>query len=114
MRTTFAPSTNASTNGVQIGDNSDDDVRVYKLIIGTPVNAGNIWLRNIINPLSLSTANIAFKVTLPTYSTTNVNPGIYVVDFGPYGLPLPQGGNLEIDQTMNVTVIWERAGVEPN
>lgn len=108
MRTTFAPSTNASTNGVALS-NAGDDVRVFKLIIGTPVNAGNIWLRNITNPISASTANIAFKTTLPTFSTTNVNPGLIVVDFGSEGLPLNEGGNLEIDQTMNVTVLWELA-----
>lgn len=106
MLTTFAPSSNAATNGVALGSDSNRDVVVYKLFVGTPVNAGNIWLRNITNPLSASTANIAFKATLPTFSTTNVNPGVFAYDFGPYGLPLPQGGNLEIDQTMNVTVVW--------
>lgn len=86
---------------------TEEDVRVYKLIIGTPVNAGNIYLYNITNPLNGSTVNIATKITLPTFSTTNINPGVYVVDFGPDGLPLPEGGNLLIDQTMNVTVMWE-------
>ena len=103
---TFAPSSNASTNGVALGADADRDVVVHKLIVGTPVNAGNIWLRNITNPISGSTANIAFKTTLPTFSTTNVNPGMFTVDFGERGLPLNQGGNLEIDQTMNVSVIW--------
>lgn len=114
MRTLFQAGTNTATNGTQIGDDSDGDIRVYKLIIGTPVSAGNVWLYNITNPLNASTANIAFKTTLPTFSTTNVNPGMYVIDFGPFGLPLPQGGNIIMDQTMNVTVVWERAGVEPN
>lgn len=104
---TFAPSTNASTNGVALGADSNRDVVVQKLIIGTPVSSGNVWLRTITNPLSLSTANIAFKTTLPSFSTTNINPGVYVIDFGPSGLPLNQGGNLEIDQTMNVSVVWD-------
>lgn len=113
MRTTFAPSSNTSTNGVSFAG-TEDDVRVYKLIIGTPVNAGNVWLYNITNPVASATTNIAFKITLPTFSTTNINPGFYVIDFGPYGLPLAEGGALVIDQTMNVTVVWELAGVEPN
>ena len=110
MYTTFAPSTNSLTNGVALSTGNaainETDLRVYKLIIGTP---GNIWLYNISNPIggaTPSTANIAFKTTLPTYSTTNINPGVYVLDFGPLGLPLNEGGNLMIDQTMNVTVIW--------
>ncbi len=107
MRATFAAGTNTATNGVALAQDSESDVRVYKLIIGTPVSAGNVWLYNITNPLNASTANIGFKTTLPTFSSTNVNPGIYVVDFGPDGLPLPQGGNLLIDATMNVTVMWE-------
>lgn len=108
MQSTFAPSSNTSTNGVALGA-AGDDVRVFKLIIGTPVSAGSVWLYDITNPLNASTANIAFKMTLPTFSTTNINPGVYVLDFGPYGLPCDQGGNLIIDQTMNVTVVWDNA-----
>lgn len=110
MYTTFAASSNTATNGVALATaNSavnETDLRVYKLIVGTPVSAGNIWLYNISNPLGSSAANIAMKLTLPTFSTTNINPGVYVMDFGPYGLPLNEGGNLQIDQTMNVTVVW--------
>lgn len=107
MRTTFAASSNTATNGVALATDPEADVRVYKLLIGTPVNAGNVILYNITNPLNGSTANIAYKTTLPTFSTTNINPGMFQVDFGPDGLPLPEGGNLLIDQTMNVTVMWE-------
>lgn len=109
MRTTFIAASNTSTNGVALG-NTEDDVRVFKVIIGTPVNAGNVWLYNITNPVNAATTNIGAKITLPTYSTTNINPGLYVLDFGPYGLPLPEGGNVIIDQTMNVSVVWEVAG----
>lgn len=110
MYTTFQAGTNTATNGTTLATaNSavnETDIRVYKLIVGAPVSAGNIWLYNISNPLNASTANIALKVTLPTFSTTNINPGVYVMDFGPYGLPLNEGGNIIIDQTMNVTVVW--------
>lgn len=105
MFTTFAASSNQSTNGVALGA-AGQDVRVFKLIVGTPVSAGNIWLYNITNPIGGSTANIAMKVTLPSFSTTNINPGLYVLDFGKDGLPLTDGGNLIIDQTMNVTAVW--------
>lgn len=107
MRVTFAPSTNTATNGVALSSNFDDDVRVFKLLIGTPVNAGNIFLYSINNPVNGATTNIAAKITLPTFSTTNVNPGFYVIDFGAEGLPLGNGGALIIDQTMNVSVLWD-------
>lgn len=110
MRTTFAASSNTATNGVALSGDSTADVRVYKLIVGTPVSAGNIWLYNITNPVASATTNIAFKATLPTFSTTNINPGVYQIDFGPEGLPLTSGGSLVIDQTMNVTVVWEETG----
>lgn len=106
MRVTFAPSSNTSTNGVQLG-NADDDVRVFKLIVGTPVNSGNIWLYTITNPVSSATTNIAFKTTLPSSIPTTGASLTNVFDFGPEGLPLVNGGNLIIDQTMNVTVIWD-------
>lgn len=106
MVTTFQVGSNTATNGTALSTDAQRDVVVYKLIVGLPVSTGNVWLYNITNPLNASTANIAFKFTMPTFSTTNINPGTYVFDFGPYGLPLPQGGNLIIDQTMNVTVVW--------
>jgi hypothetical protein len=107
MRVTFAASSNTATNGVALSSNFEDDVRVFKLIVGAPVSAGNIWLYSINNPINGATGNIAFKATLPTFSSTNVNPGVYVIDFGSEGLPLTSGGNLVIDQTMNVSVLWE-------
>lgn len=104
-QTTFAAGTNTATNGVALGTDTQRDVIVWSIVIGTPVSAGNVWLYNITNPLGSSTANIAFKTTLPTFSTTNINPGQYVINFAK-GLPLPQGGNLQIDQTMNVSIVW--------
>lgn len=108
MQVTFQAGTNTATNGTALG-NAGDDVRVFKLHIGTPVSAGNIVLYQITNPLNGSSVNIGYKTTLPTFSTTNINPGLFTVDFGPEGLPLGGGGNLIIDQTMNVTVQWELA-----
>lgn len=105
-RSTFIPSSNTATNGVALGG-AEDDVRVFKLLIGLPVNAGNVFIYSISNPVNGATTNIAAKITLPTFSTTNTNPGLYVVDFGTEGLSLGQGGNVIIDQTMNVTVLWD-------
>jgi hypothetical protein len=109
MQTTYINASNTGTNGTALSAGVDDDVRLFKLIVGAPVSAGNIWVYKITNPLNASTANIAVKITLPTFSTTNINPGVYVFDFGPQGLALPQGGNIIIDQTMQVTAMWELA-----
>lgn len=106
MKSTFIPSSNTATNGVALGG-AEEDIRIFKILVGAPVNAGNIFVYSITNPINGSTANIVAKVTLPTFSTTNINPGVYVLDFGTTGLPVPQGGNVTIDQTMNVTVLWD-------
>lgn len=108
MRVTYQAGTNTATNGTALGQ-AGEDIRVYKLIVGAPVSTGNIYFYTITNPINGATANIASKITLPTFSTTNVNPGVYVVDFGSEGLPLGEGGNIIIDQTMQVTVIWNLA-----
>ena len=101
---TYAPSSNTATNGVALGA-SGQDVLVKKVIVGAPVSAGNIILYNKSVAYSGDTSNIGVKVTLPTFSTTNINPGLYVLDFGG-GLRL-DGGLLMIDQSMQVTVVWE-------
>lgn len=108
MQVTFQAGSNTSTNGTAIGS-AGQEVVVKKLIIGTPVSAGNIVLSQITNPVNGASTNIAAKITLPTFSTTNINPGVYILDFGPEGLPLNQGGNVTIDQTMNVSVVWDLA-----
>lgn len=112
MFTTFQAGSNTATNGTVLASaNSavnETDIRVYRMIVGTPVANGQIWLYNISNPLNASTANIALKVTFPSSLATGQPPIVY--DFGSAaqgaGLPLNEGGNIIIDQTMNVTVIW--------
>ncbi len=105
MNFTYQAGTNTATNGTALGADKQDII-VHQIVIGLPVNAGNIFLFNTRTAFSGQTDNLALKVTLPTYSTTNVNPGFYVMDFGREGLQL-DGGNLMIDQTMQVSVIWE-------
>ena len=108
MVSTFIASSNTATNGQALGS-ADQDIRVMRILVGTPVSGGNIYVYNITNPVNGATTNIAAKVTLPTFSTTNINPGVYNIDFGPEGLPLNEGGNVIIDQTMNVSIVWELA-----
>lgn len=68
--------------------------------------------------LSNDTTTIAAKITLPTFSTTNVNPSQpIVVDFttglnagiAENGLALSNGGSVVLDQTMQVTALWDYA-----
>lgn len=108
MKTTYIASSNTATNGDALGS-GEQDVRLFKLVVGAPVSAGNITIYTISNPVNGATTNVAAKFTLPTFSTTNVNPGAYIFDFGPEGLPLGQGGNVIIDQTMQVTAMWDLA-----
>lgn len=113
MFVTYISASNTATNGTALGNSdSNSDVVIKKIIVGAPVSAGNIFVYNITNPLNASTVNIAAKHTLPTFSTTNINPGSYIFDYtSAYcrGLQLSGGGNVIIDQTMQVTVIWDYA-----
>lgn len=107
MKYTYMPSSNTSTNGVALSDTAGRDVTLMKLVVGAPVSAGNIVVYDITNPVNGATTNIAVKITLPSFSSTNVNPGVYVIDFGPKGLTLGSGGAIIIDQTMQVTAMWQ-------
>lgn len=102
---TYVNASNTATNGTALGADAQRDVVVDGLFIGAPVSGGNIWLYTITNPINAATTNIALKFTLPTFSTTNINPGVYNLDFDP-GVLLNQGGNIIIDQTMQVSVFW--------
>jgi len=109
MKVTYIPSSNTSTNGVALG-NFGEDVRLFQLIIGAPVAAGNISVYSISNPVNGASTNLAAKITLPaSLPTTGAITSGNVLDFGPYGLPLAEGGNIIIDQTMQVTAVWELA-----
>jgi hypothetical protein len=107
MNFTYQAGSNTATNGTAIGALAQD-IAVYGLIVGAPVSAGNIILYNKTVAFSGDTSDIAAKITFPTFSTTNIllSAREQFIDFGPQGLQL-DGGNLMIDQTMQVTVIWE-------
>jgi hypothetical protein len=106
---TLSDGSTLSTAGQPLG-NVGQDVYVYKIIVGLPVSAGNIVLKNkaVAMAFATDTSDTALKITLPTYSTTNVLLSMreQVIDFGNSPLQL-DGGNVQIDQTMQVTVLWE-------
>lgn len=107
MNYTYAASSNTATNGVALGA-AGQDVRVYRILIGAPVASGNIVLYNSAVAVGSASTNIAFKATLPGSLPTTGAVLAPVIDFGSKGLPL-DGGNLQIDQTMQVTVVWDLA-----
>lgn len=111
MQVTYISASNTATNGTALGS-GEQDVRLFKLLVGAPVNAANITVYSISNPVNGASTNIAAKITLPTFSTTNINPGLFVLDFGPKGLPLSQGGNIVIDQTLQLSAVWGLADDE--
>jgi len=105
MNVTYIPSSNTATNGVALGADSNRDVIVHKILVGLPVDGGAIVVSTITNPLNGATTNLAAKLVQPTAASGKDWFRMY--DFGPAGLPLNQGGNVTIDQTMNVSVIWD-------
>lgn len=106
MRATYIASSNTATNGAALGA-VDEDVRVFKILVGLPTDTSTVVVSNITNPVSGATTNIAFKLTQPTAAAGK--DWVREVDFGPFGLPLTSGGNVEINGTNNVTVLWESA-----
>lgn len=106
MRATYVASSNQATNGEALGA-AGQDVRVFKLLVGLPTDGSKVRLYNITNPVGDATTNIAFQLTQPTAAAGK--DWVRSVDFGPEGLPLTDGGNVVIDGTNNVTVIWDVA-----
>ena len=107
MRVTYAAAANNTTNGVSLGA-SGQDIKVIKIIIGQPIASGNITLFNKAVSVGSETTDTAFKYTLPsTLTASHQFPFERVIDFGE-GLQL-DGGNLNVDQAMQVTVLWKLA-----
>ena len=103
MNVTYVASSNEATNGTALGT-AGQDVRVYKLLVGLPTDSSKVRLYTISNPIGTASTNIAFQLTQPTAGAGK--DWVREVDFGQYGLPLDGGGNVVIDGTNNVTVIW--------
>lgn len=106
MRATYQAADNTATNGTALGA-AGEDVRVFRLLVGLPTDASTVRLFNGTNPVVASSTDIAFKLTQPTAAAGK--DWVREVDFGQYGLPLTGGGNVTIDGTNNVTVIWALA-----
>jgi len=108
MKFTYAGAANNTTNGIALGA-SGQDIKVTKLIVGLPVASGNITLYNKAVAFNGDTADIAFKYThgsdVAPADTSYFEERVF--DFGE-GLQL-DGGNLQIDQAMQVTVLWKLA-----
>lgn len=121
MPVTYIPSSNASTSGVALGA-ANQDIWIKKLIIGNPVNSGNIGIYNITNPLpSFNAANAASLLFKYTYEGSVGGSSLRVIDFTTNSPAMGDmntesmgirvdGGNVMIDQNMQVTVIWDTAG----
>lgn len=103
MFATYVASSNTATNGTALGA-AGQDIRVYRLLVGAPTDGTTVTLYNITNPIGGASTNIAYKLTQPTAGAGK--DWVRVVDFGQYGLPLSDGGNVVIDGTNNVTVVW--------
>lgn len=106
MRATYIASSNTSTNGTALGA-GDEDVRVFKILVGLPTDGSTVTVYTISNPVNGATTNIAYKLTQPTAGAGK--DWQRNIDFGSEGLPLSTGGNVVIDGTNNVTVLWELA-----
>jgi hypothetical protein len=112
MVTTYIAAANTTTNGQALGA-AGQDVFVKKLIIGAPVASANIIIYNKAVAYSGDAQNIAFKMTIPatiTYQYTNANAITNVIDFtGGTNSPgmVVDGGNVMIDQALQLTVLWE-------
>ena len=102
MRYTYIPSSNTATNGVSLGA-VGQDVRIYKIIIGLPVDGKYVAIFNSAIAVGGATDNLAAKITQPTAAAGK--DWVREVDFGPDGLEV-DGGNVQIDDTMQVTVVW--------
>lgn len=102
-RFTYISADNTATNGVSLGS-VGQDVRVYKVIVGLPVDGKYVALFNSAIAMGGATDNLAAKITQPTAAAGK--DWVREVDFGPEGLRL-DGGNVQINDTMNVTVLWD-------
>ena len=111
MRVTFQAGVNNTTNGTALGA-AGEDVVVHKVIIGLPVASADLRLYTSTNPVNESATDLAWFMTLPATlgGSSQSYPFETVIDFGPQGLPLRDGGNFQQDQICNTTIIWGLKG----
>jgi len=110
MNTTYIAAANTTTNGQALGV-AGQDVCIKKIIIGLPVASANIIIYNKAVAYSGDTSNIAAKITLPATLTSGTATYNYStnIDFTNgstcKGLQV-DGGNVMIDQALQLTIIW--------
>lgn len=103
MRSTYVATDNSSDDAQVLGE-SGQDIRVRRVVIGSPVDGGNLTFFNKRVAYTGDTDNIAFKLTQPTAAAGK--DWVREIDFGPEGFPL-DGGSFHIDEDMQVLVLWE-------
>lgn len=110
MPTLYISAANNTTGGAAL-DAGGGDVEVFRLVVGAPVVNGNIWIYDENNVGNTSnTTGIKAKLTLPgTLATGQLPFAIDLTDNAGHGLRLGMGGSVAIDQTLQLTVLWDFA-----
>lgn len=116
MQFTYLNSTTTGTTPATV-INASAPIVIRKILVGNPVVSGNIILFNEGNALANNTTQIAYKKTYPA-SFTNIQPET-MIDFrstssqggstADDGIFCQVGASISIDQTMQVTVMWDVA-----
>lgn len=116
MQSTYVNTTTTSTTPATVIQASGP-VTIRKILIGNPLTNGNITVFLEGNALSNNTTNIGYKKTYAS-SFSSIQPET-VIDFraassqggstSDDGLFCQTGASIAIDQTMQVTVMWDVA-----
>lgn len=107
MRYTYIADNNTSTNGTALGVEGQD-IFVHRIIVGAPVNNKTITIYDKVNPVNGATTDIAALLTVANTGSENADqPLVFEL-----GLPLGNGGNVIINDDMDVTVVFEELSNE--
>lgn len=116
MQFTYVNTTTTGTTPATVL-NATSPIVIRKILVGNPVVSGNITVFNEGNALSNNTTQIAYKKTFPA-SFSNIQPETQI-DFrstssqggstADDGIFCQAGASIAIDQTMQVTVMWDVA-----
>ena len=116
MQATYLNTTTSGTTPASQVNTDGRSIVIRKILVGNPVSSGNITIHNNNVALANDTTTINAKITLPAFSTTNINTGPLTFDFRTAspngsteadGLQCSQGASIVLDQTMQVTVFWD-------
>jgi hypothetical protein len=117
MQYTYLNTVTSSTTPASVV--STASIVLRKLLIGNPVSGGSITIHYTGNALANDTTTIAWKMTLPAFSSTYPSSTPMVVDFraasgsggaiSEDGLSMASGCSIVLDQTMQVLALWDLA-----